>query len=110
VPTVTEPSALTPFDDAEPDTVALLPETSGAKLSGFASPERFGPAFGFADSKESAVVSRRAREFGWVAGGFVLEEVLVVDEELEVEEVLGVVAGRFTEGRMMVSTAMGECS
>jgi hypothetical protein len=110
VPTLTEPFALTPFDDPEPDTVTPFPEASGAKLSGLASPERFGPVFGFADSKESVIVSRRARRFGWGAGVFVWEEALVVDEALEVEdveEVLGVVAGRFTEGRMLVSEAMG---
>ncbi|HVG56966.1 MAG TPA: hypothetical protein VNA24_00315 [Hyalangium sp.] len=40
---------------------------------------------------------RRASGFGWVAGVFALE----------VEGVLGIVAGRLTAVRMLVSEAMG---
>jgi hypothetical protein len=41
---------------------------------------------------------------------FALAGALVAGEELEVEEVLGVVAGRLREGRMLVSKAMVEFS
>jgi hypothetical protein len=42
-----------------------------------------------------------------VAGVFALEDVLVLDEALEADGALGIVAGRFTAVRMLVSEAMG---
>jgi hypothetical protein len=76
------------------------------KVTGFVSPVRFGPAgLGFEESKPSAT-----SRFGWAAGVFALAGVLVAGEELEVGEVLGVVAGRLREGRMPVSMAMVEFS